>query len=245
MKIADLGDHYRQQIRTLQTLATGTSPWREEASEILARINEDIPGTDHTLQLLHRMQRLYNLHTAGLADNGAFRQAAEAARPFLWKDFGAPPASLALQHSLAARLYNCAPGKGDVALISLGDGEREIGKWLVEKCLGDRVPFIVVFADPVFDVLTLNYATNAGIKNMADSFVIMSNPLSTSETTPRWLADLNPQQREAAPHTAKTNKIVVPAAQQLLRLASSHGLGQKDFSAGYTFLKPISDQAPV
>ena len=39
--------------------------------------------------------------------------------------------------------------------------------------------------------------------------------------------------------------IVAPAAQQVLRLASSHGLGRKDFTAIYTFLKPSSDQAPV
>ena len=30
-----------------------------------------------------------------------------------------------------------------------------------------------------------------------------------------------------------------------LRLASSHGLGRKDFTSVYTFLKPSSDQAPV
>jgi len=38
---------------------------------------------------------------------------------------------------------------------------------------------------------------------------------------------------------------VAPAAQQLLRLASSHGLGRKDFSVVYQFLKPSSGQAPV
>jgi hypothetical protein len=31
----------------------------------------------------------------------------------------------------------------------------------------------------------------------------------------------------------------------VLRLASSHGLGRKDFTAVYSFLKPSSDQAPV
>jgi 3-hydroxyisobutyrate dehydrogenase len=39
--------------------------------------------------------------------------------------------------------------------------------------------------------------------------------------------------------------VVAPAAQQVLRLASSHGLGRKDFTSVYTFLKPSSDQAPV
>ena len=36
-----------------------------------------------------------------------------------------------------------------------------------------------------------------------------------------------------------------PAAQQVYRLASSHGLGRRDFTSVYAFLKPSSDQAPV
>lgn len=38
---------------------------------------------------------------------------------------------------------------------------------------------------------------------------------------------------------------VAPAAQQLYRLASSHGLGRHDFSSVYQLLKPSSDDAPV
>jgi 3-hydroxyisobutyrate dehydrogenase-like beta-hydroxyacid dehydrogenase len=38
---------------------------------------------------------------------------------------------------------------------------------------------------------------------------------------------------------------VAPVALELYRLASSHGLGRKDFSSIYTFLKPSSSQAPV
>jgi 3-hydroxyisobutyrate dehydrogenase len=39
--------------------------------------------------------------------------------------------------------------------------------------------------------------------------------------------------------------VVAPAAQQVLRLASSHGLGRKDFTAVYAFLKPSDARAPV
>jgi 3-hydroxyisobutyrate dehydrogenase len=39
--------------------------------------------------------------------------------------------------------------------------------------------------------------------------------------------------------------VVAPAAQQVLRVASSHGYGRKDFSSVYEFLRPSSDQAPV
>jgi 3-hydroxyisobutyrate dehydrogenase len=38
---------------------------------------------------------------------------------------------------------------------------------------------------------------------------------------------------------------VAPVAQQVLRLASSHGLGRKDFSSVYVFLRPSSADAPV
>ena len=36
-----------------------------------------------------------------------------------------------------------------------------------------------------------------------------------------------------------------PAAQQALRLASSHGFGRKDFSSVYMFLRASSREAPV
>ena len=49
----------------------------------------------------------------------------------------------------------------------------------------------------------------------------------------------------AAGRELRVPMAVAPAAQQILRLASSHGLGRKDFSAVYAFLKPSSDQAPV
>lgn len=39
--------------------------------------------------------------------------------------------------------------------------------------------------------------------------------------------------------------VVASAAQQVLRLASSHGFGRKDYSSVYAFLRPSSDQAPV
>ena len=39
--------------------------------------------------------------------------------------------------------------------------------------------------------------------------------------------------------------IVAPAAQQALRLASSHGYGRKDFTAIYAFLKPSNPDVPV
>ena len=52
------------------------------------------------------------------------------------------------------------------------------------------------------------------------------------------------RREHATPHLA-LSLFVAPAAQQVYRLASSHGLARKDFTSVYTFLKPSSDQAPV
>ena len=49
----------------------------------------------------------------------------------------------------------------------------------------------------------------------------------------------------AAARELRVPVVVAPAAQQLLRLASSHGLGRKDFSSVYRFLEPSSGEAPV
>jgi hypothetical protein len=38
---------------------------------------------------------------------------------------------------------------------------------------------------------------------------------------------------------------VSPVAQQLLRLASSQGLGREDFTSVYKLLSPSDEQAPV
>jgi 3-hydroxyisobutyrate dehydrogenase len=65
---------------------------------------------------------------------------------------------------------------------------------------------------------------------------------------PGFMTDLMAKDLGLAVSAARQLRVpvfVAPVAQQLLRLASSSGLGRKDFSAVYTFLKPSSDQAPV
>ena len=171
ISISGLGSYYRQQWAMLESIVAGKSLWRQDAADLLTR---KAAGIDQLLQMLHEMQRLDRVTTAGLADSQAFRKSLAAAHPPLWKDFSAPPASVELQQSLAAKLYNCDPKKNDVALINLGDGAREIGKWLVERCREQDVPFIIDFADPVFQVLLINHATEAGIKNLAERYVAVT-----------------------------------------------------------------------
>jgi 3-hydroxyisobutyrate dehydrogenase len=71
---------------------------------------------------------------------------------------------------------------------------------------------------------------------------------SSRDYAPGFMTDLMAKDLGLAVNAARELRvpaIVAAAAQQTLRLASSHGLGRKDFTAVYTFLKPSSDQAPV
>src|SRR5438093_838481 len=65
---------------------------------------------------------------------------------------------------------------------------------------------------------------------------------------PGFMTDLMTKDLGLAVSAARDLRVpvfVAPAAQQVLRLASSHGLGRKDFSVVYRFLTPSSRQAPV
>src|SRR3989441_5034589 len=71
---------------------------------------------------------------------------------------------------------------------------------------------------------------------------------SNRDYAPGFTTDLMAKDLGLAVNAARQLRVpvcVAPAAQQLLRLASSHGLGRKDFSSVYTFLRPSSDRAPV
>ncbi|HEX2439038.1 MAG TPA: 3-hydroxyisobutyrate dehydrogenase [Methylomirabilota bacterium] len=71
---------------------------------------------------------------------------------------------------------------------------------------------------------------------------------SSRDYEPGFMTDLMCKDLGLAVNAARELRvpaIVAAAAQQVLRMASSHGLGRKDFTSVYTFLKPSSDQAPV
>jgi 3-hydroxyisobutyrate dehydrogenase len=77
---------------------------------------------------------------------------------------------------------------------------------------------------------------------------IVPTAASSRDYAPGFMTDLMAKDLGLAVSAARELRVpvvVAPAAQQLLRLASSHGLGRKDFSSVYTFLKPSSDTAPV
>jgi len=77
---------------------------------------------------------------------------------------------------------------------------------------------------------------------------MVAKSAANRDYAPGFMTDLMAKDLGLAVEAARALRVpvfVAPAAQQLLRLASSHGYGRKDFSAVYAFLKRSSDQAPV
>jgi 3-hydroxyisobutyrate dehydrogenase len=77
---------------------------------------------------------------------------------------------------------------------------------------------------------------------------LVDNAASSRQYAPGFMTDLMAKDLGLAVSAAREKRVpvvVAPAAQQLYRMASSHGLGREDFSSVYKFLKPSSDDAPV
>ncbi|MBV9375302.1 MAG: 3-hydroxyisobutyrate dehydrogenase [Alphaproteobacteria bacterium] len=77
---------------------------------------------------------------------------------------------------------------------------------------------------------------------------IVDGAASSRQYAPGFMTDLMAKDLALAVNAARERRVpvvVAPAAQQLYRLASSHGLGREDFSSVYKFLKPSNDDAPV
>src|SRR5262245_57810426 len=77
---------------------------------------------------------------------------------------------------------------------------------------------------------------------------IVPRAASTNGYAPGFMTDLMCKDVGLAVDAARARRIpmfVAPAAQQVYRLASSHGLGRQDFTSVYTFLKPSAGTAPV
>ncbi len=77
---------------------------------------------------------------------------------------------------------------------------------------------------------------------------MVARSASTNGYQAGFMTDLMCKDLGLAVDAARALRIPVftaPAAQQVYRLASSHGLGRQDFTSVYTLLKPSSDQAPV
>jgi 3-hydroxyisobutyrate dehydrogenase len=102
------------------------------------------------------------------------------------------------------------------------------------------------------DVLTEVIAKSSGatwvMAHMHPVPGIVDNAASSRQYAPGFMTDLMAKDLGLAVGAARDRRVpvvVAPAAQQLYRLASAHGLGREDCSAVYKFLKPSSDDAPV
>lgn len=162
-------------LEFIRTLANEDGPWQAAAIQVLRCHEENFADTDSLMRHLHDMQRLWKVACAEVGNDAAFYAAVEKECPPSWGGFTAPPAAIELQHALAAKIYNVRPGKNDVGFISLGGTAREVGKWLVEKCIAEDAPFVIQFSDPAFDALLLNHATEDGVKKLAAAFVEMTS----------------------------------------------------------------------
>ena len=77
---------------------------------------------------------------------------------------------------------------------------------------------------------------------------VVKTAASSRQYAPGFMTDLMAKDLGLAINAARKKRVpvaVAPAAQQLYRMASSHGLGREDCSSVYKFLKPSSDDAPV
>lgn len=77
---------------------------------------------------------------------------------------------------------------------------------------------------------------------------IVEKAPSTEDYAPGFMTDLMAKDLALAVNAARELRIPVfvsPVAQQLLRLASSQGLGRKDFTSVYKLLSPSDERVPV
>jgi len=98
------------------------------------------------------------------------------------------------------------------------------------------------------DVITKSSGATWVMGNMHPVPGIVETAASSRQYAPGFMTDLMAKDLGLAVNAAREKRVpvaVAPAAQQLYRMASSHGLGREDCSSVYKFLEPSSDDAPV
>jgi 3-hydroxyisobutyrate dehydrogenase len=98
------------------------------------------------------------------------------------------------------------------------------------------------------DVISKSSGNTWVMEHMHPVAGIVPRSASTNDYAPGFMTDLMAKDLGLAVNAARELRVpvvVAAAAQQALRLASSHGFGRRDFTSVYLFLKPSSGQAPV
>jgi hypothetical protein len=181
-----IGKLYEKQILNAMRMAMFgvENPWTPLAEKLTGRLlNYTHTNTDDFLQTLHWLQRMDRIHNAGVASNIDFAHEVHATfggSPPDWPLFPILSGDPAPLHKRAANLYNMRDGADDVGLIVLGtvDGVREMGKWLVEKCLEKQAPFVVAFVEPRFDDIILRHADAEGKQKYSNSCAAFTKPVT-------------------------------------------------------------------
>lgn len=175
---SDLSPYYTSVTTKVEQMAIETGPWQKDAQTALAVFENKSLSTDDFLGALHKLHRLHKIAIAGLAGNVEFYNQITNAHIGGWNSYQSPPASDDLQQSLAEKIYNIRPGKNDVGMLSLGDGARKIGVYLVDKCRESKTPIVIRFYDTAFQALLMNAADEKGIKALAADYVLMADPVT-------------------------------------------------------------------
>jgi 3-hydroxyisobutyrate dehydrogenase len=98
------------------------------------------------------------------------------------------------------------------------------------------------------DVISKSSGNTWVMEHMHPVGGLVAKAPSSHEYAPGFTTDLMAKDLGLAVNAARELRVpvvVAPAAQQALRLASAHGLGKKDFSSIYMFLRASSRDAPV
>jgi 3-hydroxyisobutyrate dehydrogenase len=98
------------------------------------------------------------------------------------------------------------------------------------------------------DVISKSSGNTWIMEHMHPVAGIVAKSASSNDYAPGFMTDLMAKDLGLAVNAARELRVPVvvsPAAQQALRLASSHGYGRRDFTSVFLFLKPSSRSAPV
>jgi aminopeptidase len=179
MKLSDLHPVYQDKLDYLREKIQTSSLWQKDAAELLLHIDKREFTTDEMLGYLHDLKRVEQTFRAGLENNQDFRDEFESAGLLHWFDYSEPPVDDALQRSLADKLYNL-DNPDDVPNISIGDGSRKIGAWLVERCIENGHHVIAAIEDARFGNLVQKHADEDGIKALAADFLAQDKYVTKS-----------------------------------------------------------------
>jgi aminopeptidase len=167
------------ETRNLLSAHAGQMGGFEPAASAL--LTEPIPAAlDDQLDYLHRMQRLLEIHAAGLTGNTAFLSDLHALNAPTWKDWPSLNAPKDKQSALADRLYLGREYKNGTVVLRLDAGSKNIALPLIKRHQENNIPFIIIFGDTDFQTLLINHADDAGIDTLAAYFLKRVEPVTMS-----------------------------------------------------------------